>query len=104
MESGQCHEAKIRINQIFALLRDCAKKGVCDTDGALIRKNNLGFLEDRAIYIDTGKLTLKESIKTKERFTKDLERLDPLYEWLQANYPPLAEHFLLEKQRVLNTF
>jgi len=104
MQTGHVDEAKVRIHQIFCLLQDCAKNGVCDTDSQLIRKNNLGFLDDRAIYIDTGKLTLKESIKTKERFKKDLERLDPLYTWLQEMYPDLGECFITEKQQVLDGF
>lgn len=103
MKEGKIDEACRRIDQIFALLYTCAKKGVADNDMQLIRKNNLGFLPDRAIYIDTGKITLKESIKTKERFKEDLERLKPLYEWLKE-YPPLAEHFVQEQLRVLDSF
>lgn len=104
MQSGQVKDAKARIDQIFALLRDCAKKGVSDTDGALIHKNNLGFLKDRAIYIDTGKLTRKESMKNKERFEQDLRRLRPLYKWLAAHYPPLAAHFNKQQKKTLDSF
>lgn len=93
MQEGKVDEAKARIDQIFTLLATCAKKGIADMDMQLIRKNNLGFLPDRAIYVDTGKITRKESMKTPERFKKDLERLIPLREWLQENYPELAEHF-----------
>jgi len=104
MQKGEVEAAKIRIGQIFRLLQECAMKGVCDTDGQLIRKNNLGFLEDRAIYIDTGKLTRKESIKTKARFAQDLQRLDPLYSWLLEHYPQLAKHFEEEKAKTLDIF
>ena len=65
---------------------------------------NLGFLQDKAIYIDTGKITRKESMKTLERFSKDLERLKPLHEWLEQNYPELAAHFEAEQQNVLANF
>lgn len=99
MSQGKTDEAQKRIAQIFELLRACAKKGVCDTDGSLIRKNNLGFLPDRAIYIDTGKLTRKESMKNKERFIQDLKRLEPLHAWLQERYPELAGYFE-ERQKV----
>lgn len=104
MQRGDVEGACLRINQIFALLGDCAKKGVCDTDGALIRKNNLGFLPDRAIYVDTGKLARKESIKTKERFVQDLTRLQPLYEWLFERYPELATHFQQEQLAVIDAY
>lgn len=104
MQEGNIEEAKSRIEQIFALLVECAKMGVCDTDGALIRKNNLGFLPDRAIYVDMGKLAKKESIKTKERLIQDLQRLDPLKAWLSQNYPELADHFELTKKQVIKYF
>lgn len=104
MQEGHVAQAKKRIDQIFQLLQTCAKKGICDTDNQLIRKNNLGFLEDRAIYVDTGKLTRKESMKTKERFVQDLQRLDPLYSWLQENYPELASHFAEQKPKVIEAF
>jgi hypothetical protein len=93
MSAGKTDEAKERITQIFTLLVTCAKKGIADNDQQLIRKNNLGFLPDRAIYIDTGKLARKEWIKTADGFERDLKRLDPLYDWLKQNYPELATHF-----------
>lgn len=104
MQEGKVVEAKARIDQIFALLKTCAHKGIADMDNQLIRKGNLGFLQDKAIYIDTGKITRKESIKTLERFSKDLERLKPLHEWLEQNYPELAAHFEAEQKNVLANF
>ncbi|MCE5293110.1 MAG: hypothetical protein LLF94_00665 [Chlamydiales bacterium] len=104
MAEGDVSGAKERVDQIFDLLVTCAKKGIADMDNQLIRKNNLGFLPDRAIYIDTGKITRKESMKTRVRFAKDLERLQPLYVWLQEHYPELAEHFLAKRERVLANF
>lgn len=104
MEAGQIKEAKARIDQIFALLTSCAKKGVLDMDRALIRKNNIGFLKDRAIYIDTGKLVRSETINSKERFAYDLKRLQPLYRWLIRHYPPLAVHFEKAQKKALASF
>ena len=102
MAEGKVDEAKARLSQIYALLVSCAKKGVHDTDGALIRKNNLGFLDDHAIYIDSGKLTLRESIKTRAVFAKDLKRLRPLHSWLKEKYPTLATYFDEERQKAIN--
>jgi hypothetical protein len=104
MKKGEVQQAKERIDQIFALLTDCAKKGVLDTDGALIKKNNMGFLADRAIYIDTGKLTRKPSIKEKERFIQDLKRLRPLHKWLMQHYPVLANHFEKAQKNAIDNF
>ena len=104
MTDDQEEEAKKRLKQIFTLLVTCAKNGIQDTDGALIRKNNLGFLEDRAIYIDSGKLARKEEIKNKERFVKDLHRLKPLYRWLKDEHPELARCFKEYQQQAINEF
>jgi hypothetical protein len=104
MLDGKVDEAKRRIDQIFHLLSTCAKKGIQDTDKALIRKNNLGFLHDRAIYIDTGKLALRPKITTKEGFTNDLKRLIPLYEWFEKHYPELACYFMNKQAQVVQEF
>jgi hypothetical protein len=104
MAEGKVDEAKGRIDQIFALLVRCSKNGILDTDGALIRKNNLGFLDDHAIYIDSGKLQVKEEIKRKDRFEKDLKRLNPLRSWLDEKYPVLGDYFDEKKQIVLQGF
>jgi hypothetical protein len=103
MAEGRVDEAKKRIDQIFELLVSCAKRGIQDTDKALIRKNNLGFLSERAIYIDTGKLALRENIKTKQGFITDLKRLIPLYEWLKKNHPELGNYFKEKEREVIDT-
>lgn len=104
MADGKVAEAEKRIDQIFDLLVHCAKRGILDTDGALIRKNNLGFLDDHAIYIDTGKLQVKEDIKRKDRFVKDLKRLYLLEKWLGEKYPVLRDYFVEKKKSVIQGF
>lgn len=101
MKAGNIDEAKARINQLFELLKATAQKGILDTDGALIYKNNVGFIRDKAIYIDVGCFVFKESIKCKERFEYDLCRLKPLYRWLAKNYPPLAAYFDKQQKKAL---
>lgn len=93
VKSGKMSEAEKRIDQIFALLLGCAKKGVQDTDGALIRKNNIGFEGDRAIYIDGGKLLYKAKLRSRKSFEKDLGRLAPLKSWIKKEHPTLAAYF-----------
>lgn len=104
MKAGNMEEAKKRINQLFSLLRCTAKKGILGTDGALIHKDNVGFTYDGAIYIDIGSFAIKDSIKTKERFTSDLRRLRPLNKWLTRNYPPLAAHFEKQQKKEIEAF
>lgn len=96
--------ARDRIDQIFNLLLHCAKRGIQDTDGALIRKNNLGFLGDRAIYIDGGKLIFKDRLRSVKSFEKDLERLNPLLGWIKKTHPELETHFHASLKRVVQEY
>ncbi len=104
MEAGDTKEARAYIDRIFALLLHCAKSGIQDTDGALIRKNNLGFLGHQAIYIDGGKLSPRTTPCTRKEYVKDLRRLRPLEKWLETEYPELANHFRKAKQRSVLSF
>ena len=94
--------AKRRIDQIFDLLLQCAKKEVADLDPNLIKNDNIGFTEDRAIYIDIGKLRKKHV--TKAEFVKNLDRLKLLARWLREYYPDLADYFDKKKQATLDSY
>ena len=104
MWRGRIAEAKERIDQIFELLLRCAKRGIVDADTALIRNNNIGFLPDKAIYIDTGKLRVSDVSLNREHFEKDLKRLLPFYKWLAKYYPVLAEYYDLRKKQLVATY
>lgn len=99
MNEGRVDEAKKRIDQIFTLLRDCAAKGVFDIDRALIKKDNVGFTENRAIYIDLGTFIVKDPQECEKLLSQDFKRLRPLYKWLAIKYPELAA-YMEEKMNV----
>lgn len=104
MERGQVDHAKARIDQVFALLLSLAKKGYADGDDALIRNNNIGFSEDRAIYIDTGHLFRAHNLDVLERMNYEFQvRLDPLEKWLHVAYPELAAHYKTSKAQLLES-
>jgi hypothetical protein len=103
MDSGQVEIAKKRVDQIFDLLVSVAKKGFVDGDDALIRNNNMGFSDDRAIYIDTGHLVRAENLDVCERMRYEFQvRLDPLQKWLNVSYPELGEYYQQRKVVLLN--
>ena len=84
-------EASARLESVFALLTACREKGVLDRDGSLIRNGNIGFIDGKAILIDTGKLC---QISDRKRQTlHDLNRLKPLQSWLEAACPELLPVF-----------
>ena len=93
MYRGNVKECKKRILSIFDLLNNCMKKKIWDRDKALIRNDNIGFLEDRAIYVDTGKFSPFMEKRPGYYANYDLKRLKPLEKWLRLNYPVLAKSF-----------
>ncbi len=94
MKRGQKEQAKARLDQIFDLLLSLAKKGVVDSDQALVRNNNIGFVKDRALYIDTGNLVKMEGIDVYEHMKYECtKRLKPLSDWLSVAYPELHVYY-----------
>lgn len=104
MYEGQKESAKKHIAEIFDLMVTTAKAGIVDRDGALIRNDNLGFLDGHAIFIDTGKLTESKEIAIRSVFQHNLRRLDPLYKWLKKSYPDLADYFAEQKKKAIDSF
>jgi hypothetical protein len=102
MEKGNIELAKARINQIFDLLLSLARKGFIDGDEALIRNNNMGFSEDRAIYIDTGHIYKTNNLNVFERMKFEFQvRLDPLEKWLSVQYPELGDYYHKRRHELL---
>jgi len=87
--------AKHRINQIIDLYLSEYRKGIFDHDHGVM--HNAGFVSDRPIHLDVGKLKKNDSMRTKETYAKDIElvvrRMD---KWLKENepkhHPELAAH------------
>jgi hypothetical protein len=104
MEKGQADQARDRIDQVFDLLLSLAKKGYVDQDDCLIRNNNIGLTEDRAIYIDTGHLFRVPNLDVAKRMNYEFEiRLDPFEKWLRVAYPELAAHYQTRKECLLSS-
>ena len=84
-------EASARLESVFILLTICRERGVLDRDGSLIRNGNIGFVDGKAILIDTGKLC--QNSDRKRQTLHDLNRLKPLQSWLEAACPELLPVF-----------
>jgi hypothetical protein len=90
-------EAVACLKSVFTLLAVCREKGVLDRDGSLIRNGNIGFVDGKAILLDTGKLC---RISDRRRQTlHDLNRLKPLQTWLEAACPELLPVFSACQER-----
>ncbi len=102
MDEGDLQAAEQRVDQIFQLLLSVAKKGFTDGDDALIRNNNIGFAQDRAIYIDTGHITRASNLNVKDRMEYEFNvRLKPLENWINIAYPELATYYGNRQQEIM---
>ena len=70
-----------RLEQLYTLFYALADRGVVDIDDGAVLRDNIGFLQDRAVYIDVG--TFRIDSHAKERLKRDLERLRPVELWLK---------------------
>ncbi len=80
-----------RLEQLFTLYREQASKGLYDQDRNLM--DNTGFLEDRAIRQDAGKVIYDEQYKDPAAFKKEWEHLvlKRLRPWFLKHYPEKSE-------------
>ena len=84
---------KNRLSQLVALFVERTNYGIIDPDKQLLKNNNIGFIEDRAIYIDLG--TFSESTKSQnpKYLRKNFSTLKPIVHWLQEHDRDLAHYF-----------
>jgi hypothetical protein len=102
MDEGKTEEACRRIDQVFDLLISLARKGYVDGDEHLISNNNIGFTDDRAIYVDTFHFFPAKQLDLVQRmYFECQQRLVPLERWLKLNYPELAAYYLQRRDEVL---
>jgi hypothetical protein len=98
-------QAATYLQSLFTLLAHCRQKGVVDRDGSLIRNGNVGFVDGKAVLLDTGKLARMKD--PKRQTLHDLNRLKPLLSWLEKSCPELVPVFKTcqknyEKQGVIH--
>lgn len=86
MQAGDSERLKERVEQLYALFRSRATKGFTDRIQTL--HNNYGFVGDRAIQIDLGRIHKDEEISKDP--SEEIERVNSgVKESLKANYPAL---------------
>ncbi len=96
-------ELKERLNQLVDLFRERARYGVLCPDNAVFRHNNIGFIEDRAIYVDVGGFISSTKKKSEKRLKKDLSKLRPIARWLKKHDKKLAANFSSQLKELDNT-
>ncbi len=78
--------AEHRIEQIFDLYLFEYHKGIYDRDHGVLQ--NTGFVGDKPIHLDVGKLTKDDKMKLAEYYKPDLRVVAGKFEyWIRENFP-----------------
>lgn len=93
-----------RLDQLIDLFVQRASRGIIDPDKGLLTRNNIGFLEDQAVYIDLG--TFKRSKKSASAafLAKDFKKLAPIVKWLKSHDKTLADSFSHKMQLAVQNY
>ena len=91
IEQGKIEKAKRSIDALFFLVTSRCQKGIYDEDPRI--RHNMGFVEDKAILIDVGRLRKDPQRKDPEVQKKDLLKITAhLQVYLKEHSPDLYEY------------
>lgn len=95
IEEGEIEKSKKCIHSILELVKTRCAKGIYDEDPRLHR--NFGFVDDRAIVIDVGRLRPDPSRKDPQVVSQDLAKITAsLQTFLEVASPELATYLKKE--------
>jgi hypothetical protein len=94
LDGGDVEKAKERFRQILDLYVLEYEKGIWDRDHNVM--HNTGFVGEKPIRLDVGRLREDERFKNSDHFKKDLEKvsLSRIDRWLNAYYPSYRESIM----------
>lgn len=86
LEKGDVAGAKRRVRQILDLYKLEYSKGIYDLDHGVM--HNTGFVGEKPIHLDVGKLTKEERMKSKEYSRSDFAIILAKFDrWISENFP-----------------
>ena len=96
LDKGDCTQAKARFRQIVDLYLDQYQRGIYDDDHNFMY--NTGFIGERPIRLDVGRLCQEEAFKKKEIFLSDLKKvaIGRLEGWMQRHFPAYREEIMAD--------
>lgn len=103
LKAGKFAEVNQRLDQLINLILTRANRGIVDPDGRLLKNNNIGFLDDRAIYIDTGTFFRSYKSTDREHLASDFRQLRPLVQLLKEYDLELAKSFTARMNQAIDT-
>lgn len=90
LENGDVAGAKQRIGQIIDLYKSEYQKGIYDHDHGVM--HNTGFVGNKPIHLDVGKLSSAPEMKNPEPSNADLKRvINKMHLWIHQNHSQYAD-------------
>lgn len=99
IEKGDFDGARNALQQVIDLLVRLSKKEIVDKDWRVFE--NIGFVDNQAIYIDIGQFVKDPAISQQQAYKREIvERTEILMDWLKEKYPDLALTFEQQLQMI----
>lgn len=90
LKKGDLATAKKRVRQIMDLYHSEYQKGIFDHDHGVM--HNTGFVLEKPIHLDVGKLNRDDTIRDVAVYKKDLQIIyNKIDKWYKDNYPEYRE-------------
>lgn len=100
LDKGEVALAKQRIDQIMDLYLAEYRKGIYDRDHGIM--HNAGFVGDKPLHLDVGKLTEEEQMKYPGVYSEDLSKvIEKISTWVKKNYPQYYSRIVPTTQAVV---
>lgn len=102
LDNGDVKAIKSHIKQLFDMYVSEYKRGIYDRDHNVIY--NTGFIGDRAVHFDVGKMIRDESIKDPHIHKLDLEKIawKRIDRWFRVYYPAYRSEVAKEMEYLLH--
>lgn len=99
LQKGDVDGAKKSIHSLISYLKHRCELGIRDTDNAL--KRNYGYLDEKAISVDTGSFRSDETLKTPKAMRKEVTRKTrQLRKWLRKYHADLLPFYEEEIDKI----
>lgn len=103
LQEGKVEEAKHRFRQIIDMYVEEYQQGIWDLDHNFMY--NTGFVDNKSLRIDLGRLQKNEKIKNSKVYKKDLEKIfiGRLGGWLERHFPKYRQEILEDMQKKIDS-
>lgn len=86
LDQGNISNACLKIQEVLDFLNDHYRKGLYDQDYGVM--HNLGFVDNRPIFIDLGKMTFDKVVRREDDIRREIDLVsERMKAWINKEYP-----------------